>query len=97
MNRRGSLKVLGFGATAAAVVAVAPEFCNSLCSSWCTEHAMPPAETIGGWADYSNFSNLAIRSAIDESVQESAVELGYRASLSISDICRGVFEEGATA
>src|SRR5712664_4728319 len=44
-----------------------------------------PAQ-IGEWNNYANFSSFAIAAAIDELVGNSAVELGYQAGQSISEL-----------
>ena len=44
-----------------------------------------PAQ-VGEWNNYTNFSSFAIASAIDELVGNSAVELGYQAGQSISEL-----------
>lgn len=44
-----------------------------------------PAQ-VGEWNNYANFSSFVIASAIDELVGNSAVELGYQAGQSISEL-----------
>ncbi len=48
-----------------------------------------PAQ-VGEWNDYTNFSAFAIAAAIDELVGNSAVELGYQAGQSISELYSAV-------
>lgn len=50
-------------------------------------------ETVGDYVDYSNFSELARAEALTEAIQQSAVELGYRAGLSISTLYASVCEQ----
>lgn len=92
MERRGFLKRFFGTAVAVATVAAAPEYCHSLCSSWCTEHATPPRETLSSYADYSNFSEVARTAYIDEEVSKMAEELGRNASKSIADFSAMVFD-----
>lgn len=54
-----------------------------------------PAQ-IGEWNNYSNFSAFAIASAIDELVGNSAVELGYQAGQSISELYSAVADSAST-
>src|SRR5208282_3114648 len=54
-----------------------------------------PAQ-IGEWNNYSNFSSFAIAAAIDELVGNSAVELGYQAGQSISELYSAVADSAAT-
>jgi len=53
-----------------------------------------PAQ-VGEWNNYSNFSSFAIASAIDELVGNSAVELGYQAGQSISELYSTVADSAA--
>jgi hypothetical protein len=55
-----------------------------------------PAQ-IGEWNNYTNFSSFAIASAIDELVGNSAVELGYQAGQSISELYSAVADSASTA
>ena len=79
MNRRTFLRR---ALTGVAVVAVASKMPLSGLMSAPTS---APA-TIAGYSEYSNFSILAISQSIDEIVQKSAVELGYRAGQSIDEL-----------
>lgn len=54
-----------------------------------------PAQ-IGEWNNYTNFSAFAIASAIDELVGNSAVELGYQAGQSISELYSAVADSAST-
>src|SRR5208282_2963737 len=54
-----------------------------------------PAQ-IGEWNNYSNFSKFAIATAIDELVGNSAVELGYQAGQSISELYSAVADSANT-
>lgn len=53
-----------------------------------------PAQ-VGEWNNYSNFSSFAIASAIDELVGNSAVELGYQAGQSISELYSTVLDSAS--
>ena len=77
MNRRKFLQCLGIGAT---TVAVAPKAIEWLAFS------SPNVPTYGDYADYSNFSAFSISQGFDEAVQNAAMELGYRAGLSINTL-----------
>ncbi len=50
---------------------------------------------IGEWNNYSNFSAFAIASSIDELVGNSAVELGYQAGQSISQLYSAVADSAS--
>lgn len=54
-----------------------------------------PAQ-IGEWNNYTNFSSFVIASAIDELVGNSAVELGYQAGQSISELYSAVADSAST-
>ena len=54
-----------------------------------------PAQ-IGEWNNYANFSSFVIASAIDELVGNSAVELGYQAGQSISELYSAVADSAST-
>ena len=54
-----------------------------------------PAQ-VGEWNNYSNFSAFAIASSIDELVGNSAVELGYQAGQSISELYSAVADSAAS-
>ena len=51
--------------------------------------------TVGEWNNYSNFSAFAIASSIDELVGNSAVELGYQAGQSISELYSAVADSAS--
>src|SRR5277367_1071475 len=53
-----------------------------------------PAQ-VGEWNNYSNFSAFVIASAIDELVGNSAVELGYQAGQSISELYSAVADSAS--
>jgi hypothetical protein len=53
-----------------------------------------PAQ-IGEWNNYTNFSSFAIAAAIDELVGNSAKELSYQASQSISELYSAVADSAA--
>jgi hypothetical protein len=53
-----------------------------------------PAQ-IGEWNNYANFSSFAIAAAIDELVGNSAVELGYQAGQSISELYSAVADSAS--
>ena len=54
-----------------------------------------PAQ-VGEWNNYSNFSAFAIASSIDELVGNSAVELGYQAGQSISELYSAVADSASS-
>jgi hypothetical protein len=64
----------------------APEFVGQISA---------PAQ-VGEWNNYTNFSSFAIASAIDELVGNSAVELGYQAGQSISELYSAVADSAST-
>jgi hypothetical protein len=55
-----------------------------------------PAQ-VGEWNNYSNFSSFVIASALDDVVGNSAIELGYQAGQSISELYSAVADSAATA
>ncbi len=55
-----------------------------------------PAQ-VGEWNNYTNFSSFAIAASIDELVGNSAVELGYQAGQSISELYSSVADSASTA
>jgi len=52
--------------------------------------------TVGEWNNYTNFSAFAIASSIDELVGNSAVELGYQAGQSISELYSAVADSASS-
>ena len=54
-----------------------------------------PAQ-LGEWNNYTNFSSFAIAASIDELVGNSAVELGYQAGQSISELYSSVADSAST-
>jgi len=54
-----------------------------------------PAQ-VGEWNNYTNFSAFAIAASIDELVGNSAVELGYQAGQSISELYSAVADSAST-
>jgi hypothetical protein len=54
-----------------------------------------PAQ-VGEWNNYTNFSSFAIAASIDELVGNSAVELGYQAGQSISELYSSVADSAST-
>ncbi len=54
-----------------------------------------PAQ-VGEWNNYANFSAFAIAASIDELVGNSAVELGYQAGQSISELYSAVVDSAST-
>ncbi len=90
MNRR---KFLSRVLTGAAVVAVG----SKIPFAFSKMPKAPVVATISGYADYCNFSNLAIATSVDEIVSESAIELGYRASQSIRELEAATFDYQPTA
>lgn len=88
MNRRAFFKRAAIGA---AVVAVAPTLLS--------EPFMTPAPvvaTIGEYAEYANFSSFAVASSMNKLVTDSAVELGYRAGMSINDLYQATYDQPET-
>jgi len=83
MNRRSFFKR---AAISAAALAVAPTLLS--------EPFMPQpiVATIGEYAEYTSFSNLAATTSIDQIVQESAAELGRRASQSIEELYMATYD-----
>lgn len=55
-----------------------------------------PAQ-IGEWNNYTNFSSFAIAASIDELCGNSAIELGYQAGQSISELYSAVADSASTA
>ena len=55
-----------------------------------------PAQ-VGEWNNYSNFSSFVVASAIDEVVGNSAVELGYQAGQSISELYSTVADSASSS
>lgn len=55
-----------------------------------------PAQ-IGEWNNFTNFSSFAIAAAIDELVGNSAVELGYQAGQSISELYSSVADSAGNS
>jgi len=53
-----------------------------------------PAQ-VGEWNNYSNFSSFVVASAIDDLVPNSAVELGYQAGQSISELYSAVADSAS--
>lgn len=68
-------------------VVQAPEFVGQLSA---------PAQ-LGEWNNYTNFSSFLIASALDDVVGNSAVELGYQAGQSISELYSGVADSAGAA
>jgi len=85
MNRRNFLKRALIGAGAAVVASKIP-------LKLLTSPATSAETTINGYANYCNFSSVAVAESIDKAVQESAIELGYRASQSISELYAATFD-----
>jgi len=54
-----------------------------------------PAQ-LGEWNNYTNFSSFSIAASIDELVGNSAVELGYQAGQSISELYSAVADSAST-
>ena len=65
----------------------APEFVGQISS---------PAQ-VGEWNNYSNFSSFVIASALDDVVGNSAIELGYQAGQSISELYSAVADAAGAA
>ena len=65
----------------------APEFVGQISA---------PAQ-VGEWNNYSNFSSFVIASTLDDVVGNSAVELGYQAGQSISELYSAVADSAGSA
>jgi hypothetical protein len=94
LNRRKFFKWLGVGA---AVAAVAPYVdlpavpaCVAPKTTGYTTYVMGENAFISSYADYLNFSDFPIASAIDDVVADSAKELGYRHSLLLNELVSNV-------
>lgn len=65
----------------------APEFVGQISS---------PAQ-VGEWNNYTNFSSFVIASSIDDVVGNSAIELGYQAGQSISELYSAVCDNAGSS
>lgn len=90
LNRRKFFKWLGAGVAASAVAPSVLKAAESLSVAPKTltysTYIMGKDAFIGGYVDYANFSSFALASAIDEVVDNSAKELGYRHSLLLNEL-----------
>lgn len=90
LNRRKFFKWVGVGVAASAVAPSVIKAAESLCVApktlTYTTYVMGKDAIIGEYANYCNFSSMAIASAMDEAVADSAKELSYQAGLSISEL-----------
>lgn len=86
MQRRNFLRRL-IGGTLA--LAVAPQLLAEIPAA---TPMIPLGAAIGEYANYTNFSEFAIASAIDQCVLDAANELSYNAGKSISVLYEQVLE-----
>jgi hypothetical protein len=104
MNRRSFLKWLGVGSAVGAAAPSVLSSMGPACvadyddrsigmagTDWdLEEHPAQYADTtFGQYADYSNFSEFAVRSSIDDMVSETAAKLGRLHGSSISHLVGG--------
>jgi len=93
MNRRNFLWRL---VTGTAAVAVAPTVLEGGIPPFNVEDGLmcsvKSSAVIDGYNDYCNFSSFAQQCAIDEAVQNCAVELGRRAGQSVGEVWRATFD-----
>lgn len=79
MNRRSFFKWLGIGVAAAVVAPSALTITEPVCveapKAYST-YVMGKDAIISGYFDYANFSDFAIKTSIDELVENTARELG---------------------
>ena len=85
MNRRLFLRRALTGVAVAVVASQIP-------SKLLMDVATSQPETIGGYVDYCNFSQMALTDSMEKIIQESAVELGYRAGVSINELYAATFD-----
>lgn len=76
MNRRKFLGLLAVAPLAIKAMAVTP----------------PITATISQYVDYASFGDLANAGAIDAVVQQAALELGYRAGLTVDALYMQAFQ-----
>jgi TAT (twin-arginine translocation) pathway signal sequence len=76
MNRRKFLKWLGVGVAGAAVAPSALSLLEPACVAEPATFALMSDAIVGEYFNYVNFSSFALATAIDESVQNAAAELG---------------------
>ena len=85
MNRRGFLQRIIGGSIAVAVAASVP-------LKFLFPEKAEVYATIGEYNDYASFSQLAIAESMDKVVQDSAIQLGYAAGQSISELYRFTYD-----
>jgi hypothetical protein len=100
VNRRKFFKWLGVGAA----IAVAAPYADTVMGPACVAppavsvaapaayatYVMGQDAIINSYRDYVNFSDLAITSAIDESVERVNAEFKYRTTLSLRELVKNV-------
>jgi len=69
-----------------------PEYCNSLCTFWCTEHDSFPYPKVETWAEFAAWAEIEINKAIDPIIEQAAIELGWRAGQSAAEIEKALAE-----
>ncbi len=87
MNRRGFIRLLGIGAASAVV----PKYFLPPIGGWRSDTIVNPYDdpnfignrvfTIGSYADYFSFSDLALQTSINPLLANLAMETSYRAAL----------------
>lgn len=85
MQRRSFLKYLIGGLAVTAVERTFPFRVYSFASAVKPVQLVTPA-VLGEYADYCNFSSFAITASIDDLLKDTAVEMSYRAGLSIEQL-----------
>lgn len=93
MNRRRFLGLLGAGAVAAKIAPLVEFTAAPVAEKTYLRYVMGTDAVIGAYADYANFSSLALNGAIDDLVHDCAVELGMRAGYSKSQLWAKTFDE----
>jgi hypothetical protein len=88
MNRRKFLQWLGVGAVGAAVAPSVLLSEGPACVTAPTAYTTGKEAIISGYANYANFSSFALAAAIDESVQNAAIELGKAHSFGIRELVK---------
>jgi hypothetical protein len=90
LNRRKFFKWLGVGTAAAVVAPTVLKALEPLCVApktlTYTTYVMGKDAIISEYANYVNFSDFALASAMDEVVSDTAKELSYQCSLHVSQL-----------
>jgi hypothetical protein len=96
LNRRKFFKWLGVGTAAAVVAPTMLKALEPLCVApktlTYTTYVMGKDAIISEYANYVNFSDFALASAMDEAVENAAAELGHRAGLSVAKLHKSTFD-----